>query len=330
MSGDDAMTPAVTRAPACAPSTQEWAVAVFSSRERSDVLEATVRAALRACAGHATIIDVLVNGNAELARDVRARLDRDAEPRNAKLRVWFIALADKAHAFNEYIHCLWPGGAIAYLIDGYARPAPSAFDAIARALAADAFPLAATGVPTAGRSARALRASMVGEGGIHGNLYALRGSVIDAMRSEGCRLPLGLYRTDPLVGAWLAFGLDPAQHEWDLRRIKVVAEANWQFDPLSMWRAADLATQARRWLRQRQGEVENRAIQDFLAVRRLHPRALPTTIGELVMSWVGADRARARRFFLRHPLSYLRLDAVRRSRDWSPAGIAPRLVTGRE
>ena len=326
MSGDDAMTPAATHASARAPSTPEWSVAVFSSRERTDVLEATVRAALRACAGHAAVVDVLVNGNADLARDVRARLDRDAEPRDAKVRVWFIALADKAHAFNEYIHRLWPGGTIAHFIDGYASPEPLAFDAIARALASDAFPLAATGMPTAGRSASALRASMLREGGIHGNLYALRGSVIDTIRTERCRLPLGLYRTDPLVGAWLAFGLDPARHEWDVRRIKVVPDANWRFDPLSMWRRRDLAAHARRWMRQQQGRVENSAIQDFLAVRRLHPRALPTTIGELVTTWVRADRARARKFFLRHPLSYVLLGPIRRPRDWSPAAIAPRLV----
>jgi hypothetical protein len=305
----------------------ERCVAVFSSREPTGVLEKTVLAALDASGARSTIIDVLVNGNAGLARDLRARLDRGRLQRDdVRIRVWFIALADKAHAFNEYVHRLWPGGAVGYFIDGYARPDAHAFDAIADALDADAFPLGATGVPTAGRSARSLRTSMVGGGGIHGNLYALRGAVVDEIRATGCRLPLGLYRTDAMVGAWLAFGLDPARNDWDLRRVKVVTDANWDFDPLSLWRLRDLAAHMRRWRRQRQGQIENRAVRHFLAVRRLHPRLLPATMTELVTAWLAADRDGARRFFLRHPLTRLMLDAMRTQRDWSAASIPPRLV----
>ena len=323
-----AVAPTATSAPAGAdaPTAPEWSVAVFSSRERSDVLDSTVRAALQASASRSAVVDVLVNGNAELARDVRTRLDEQGERDNANLRVWFFALADKAHTFNEYIHRLWPGSAIAYFIDGYARPRAHSFDAIARALDADPFPLGATGIPTVGRSARALRAAMVRHGGIHGNLYALRGGVIDEMRASGCRLPLGIYKTDPMVGAWLAFGLDPARHDWDLRRVKVVPDASWDFDPLSIWRAADLATQAQRWLRQQQGWIENNAIHDFLAIRRLHPRALPRTIGELVSAWLEANPTDARRHFLRYPLSRFMLARFRSGRDWSLAAIPPRLV----
>jgi hypothetical protein len=301
-------------------------VAVFSSRERADVLERTVRAAFRASAGRSTTVDVLVNGNAGLAHDIRARIGDVAAQHGVHTRVWFIALADKAHAFNEYVHRLWPGSVIGYFIDGYARPDAGAFAAIERALDEDRYPLAATGVPTQGRSAGSLRASMLGGGGIHGNLYALRSEVIDEIRTSGCKLPLGLYRTDAMVGAWLAFALDPARHEWDLRRVKVVADANWDFDTLSIRRPRDLAAHARRWMRQQQGRLENRAVSDFLAVRRLHPRMLPATMTELVTAWLAADRRRARAFFLQHPLSYVMLDAVSKPRDWSAASIAPRLL----
>lgn len=328
VSGAEAVAPAARPVPAGAisPRAAEWSVAVFSSRERADVLDATVRAALRASAGRSAVVDVLVNGNARLAREVRTRLDEHGERSNANVRIWFITLADKAHTFNEYIHRLWPGSAVAYFIDGYARPRAQSLDAIARALDADPFPLGATGIPTVGRSARSLRAAMLDHGGIHGNLYALRGGVIDEIRASGCRLPLGIYKTDPMVGAWLAFGLDPALNDWDLRRVKVVPEASWDFDPLSIWRASDLATHAQRWMRQQQGWIENNAIHDFLAIRRLHPRALPKTIAELVSAWLEVNRADVRRHFLRYPLSRFMLARFRPGRDWSLAAIPPRLV----
>jgi hypothetical protein len=53
---------------------------------------------------------------------------------------------------------------------------------------------------------------------------------------------------------------------------------------------------------------------------------LPATISELVIAWVEADRARARRHFMRNPLSRLTLGKLTRGRDWSKAAVRPHLV----
>ena len=84
-----------------------WSAAVFSSRESTDVLLATVRA-LRKCGGASLRVDVLINGQRGLADDFLVAARR--EPLGlADVRVWFTPYADKAHAWNEYVHRIWDG-----------------------------------------------------------------------------------------------------------------------------------------------------------------------------------------------------------------------------
>src|SRR5229473_6286860 len=91
-----------------------WSVLILSSRERLDELAATIDAAILAAKGHDSIIDLVVNGNAELAEAAGVHVrSMPSQSATAIIRVWYLALGDKAHAFNEYIHRLWPGSDIA-------------------------------------------------------------------------------------------------------------------------------------------------------------------------------------------------------------------------
>jgi len=292
--------------------TASWTVAVFSARESAEVLLACLESVLAACVGRQVIVDILVNGNEALASQVSsgrlAALDR---PPGCRLRLWSLSLGDKANTWNEYVGHIWPGAQTAFFVDGYVRIRADALHRLQRALSGSPQALAATGVPTAGRSSAALREEMLREGGMHGNLHAMRGTVVQALRSRDIRLPVGLYRTDALIGAILTFGLDPAKFDWDAARIQVEPAATWEYRPLEWWRPTHFMAQYKRMIRQGQGSLENAAVRRHLAVEKKLPEHLPRTVRELVLPWLAAHPDEARRVFRARPLSYL---AARRMR----------------
>jgi hypothetical protein len=306
----------------------KWTVAIFSSRETLDTLSSSIDAALVGTSQADTTIDVIVNGNRILAEEAGSYL-RSVRPMgraSTLLRAWYVPVADKAHAWNQYLHEIWPESDIGYFIDGYVQVMPDALKMIWEGLAAAPRAIAASGVPTMGRSARALREGLLSEGGVHGNLYALRGSTMAQLQTMQFRLPLGIYRTDPLLIAVICFGLDPSRNEWDVSRILVHPQATWRFRPLNWWSPRDLRSHFNRAIRQAQGALENLAVRDHLAVQKKSPESLPRTTSELVGNWVSNLPETARRTFVRNPLCFLAARNLRRPRDWSQTKTSPQLV----
>jgi hypothetical protein len=302
-----------------------WSVAISSSRETPAALARCIDAAITACGGHTAIIDVLVNGNPDLAM----QLDKSVRPElsgDISVRIWSISAGDKAHAWNEYLHRIWPRGSPAFFIDGYAEVRPGALAALEQHLDNSADVLGATGVPTSGRSAGKLREQMLKSGGIHGNLYAICAEAMAGLREQGFKLPLGLYRTDPLIGAVLMFRLDPSAYRWEPRRVAVVPSAIWDVHGISELTIKNLRTQVKRMLRQAQGDLENYAVREHLAIQKLSPQDLPPTANSLINGWLASQPRQARVLFLKRPTCYYAARKLRQERDWSAAAIAPELV----
>lgn len=302
-----------------------WSIAVFAARETLAVLASSVRAAIAACTGRQACIDVLINGNPALA-DAFASVAKGLDSGGTQLRVWSIAAPDKAHTWNEYVYRIWDTGGMAFFIDGYAQVRPDALAAMERCLAATPDALGATGVPTCGRSATAIREQMLRHGGIHGNLFAISAEGMEGIRKTGFRLPLGIYRTDPLIGSVLMFRLDPANNSWDPRRIVVEPTATWHVDGIEDLTLKNITGQFRRILRQAQGDLENKAAREHLALRQLPPQQLPRTVAEMIDGWIKAQPTQARSLFLKRPLCLYAARKVAAPRDWSATTIAPRLV----
>ncbi len=300
-------------------------IAILSARESPEVLIGTVTAALAAGKGLAVRCDVIVNGPSDAAARALCPLFAEALPAGAAMRVIHVPVADKAFAWNTYVHQLWAPCDMAFFIDGYARVLPDALAAIIAGIGDDPGILGGTGVPSQGRSAAALRAQMLRSGGIHGNLYALRGAVMEHFRASDFRLPLGIYRTDPTIASVAKLKLDPASGDWDERRIHVAAGATWTLAPASGSPVGVLSGQVRRMLRQAQGALENRAVRHHLVVERRRPEDLPRTAYELVTGWVGRQPGEAAALFRRQPLALL---AYRRLKPWSGGDGRP-VVIGR-
>ncbi len=307
----------------------EREIALFLCREPADVALRAIDALRAACAhaGGQSTIHLLINGNPALGAALAALVDTSPSPDDGvQVCAWSLPLADKAAAWNGYVHEVSAEARYQHFVDGYALLHTDALARLEAALAGDDSAWAAAGVPTAGRSAPALRAAMLRHGGLHGNFHALRGTVLGRLRDAGIRLPLGLYRVDGVVGALLCFALDPARHPWQSGRIHVVDGASWDVAHAGpRWHPRELAVMWRRRLRQAQGRLENAAIHQFLAVEQRPPAQLPGTVEQLVGDWAQAQPAACSRVLARDPLCRLALARLRAQPSRPPsAGAAPR------
>ncbi|WP_288378446.1 hypothetical protein [uncultured Massilia sp.] len=301
-----------------------WAVAIIASRESIDTLVSTVRASL-AATPHSGLIDILVNGNADLAKDIAEWIATNVSAR-PHIRVWLFCQADKAHTWNEYVHRIWQSGRTAFILDGYARPRPNGLRQLAESLVRHPNAFGATGVPSSGRSAPALRALMLEKGGFHGNMHAIPAHAMAGLRAAGFRLPLGLYRTDSMISTVLMFGLDPTTQHWQSGRVVVNSDATWDVPGQSALTLQNVLSQLKRRLRQAQGDLENSAARFYFAVCRLPINQLPPTSRELVLNWIAAHPEQARRLYLKNPLCWHAALKMRRRQDWSAAKRLPTLL----
>ncbi len=288
-----------------------------SSRDNSRTLRATIEAVFGALGNQRAIVDVMVNGNAAVAGELAASLA--ANPRSvphAAIRIWHVALRDKANTWNQYVHNVWPGADTTFFVDGYASVMRDAFSQLSASLESAPEALAAAALPSVGRTAPRLRRQMLAAPQINGSLYALRGDAIDRLRDSAIRMPLGLYRIDSLIGGALTVNLSPATHAWDDRRIAVTSGATWQRPVESLRRSADRRAILRRAIRQAFGRFEERAIGEHLVQLRTSPAQFPATTTTLVWDWIRRHPGTAAVTLLRRPLALVGGVQVRRRDDW--------------
>ena len=307
------------------PKPPRWSVAIMSSRERFADLSATISAVIAAAGGEQCTVDVVVNGNEELAQQAERYAQSIARGEGGiTLRVWSLALGDKAHCINEIIHKIWPQSELAFFVDGYARVAPNAMSNMAEALLGKPEAVAVSGVPLAGRSAEELKQTLLTHGGMHGSLFAVRGRVMAAMRERKIRLPLGMYRTDGTMAAFFCFNLDPAKFVWDSGRIVVCSDAGFEAPAKSLLRLRDLRQQFDRKVRLAWGAFISQAIRTHLALRKRPPEALPDTALLLVWEWIKEFPLEAAALLLRRPGVVLAPWRGRLGRDWSVRDAPPK------
>ena len=296
----------------------QWSVAIFLARESIDILIRTIQSAMLACGSRVAVIDVLVNGNSELANGAATALT-DLVPKNSNctLRLWFVREGDKGHTWNQFLHVINPGAEVTFFIDGYVEVRPDAFSLIDFGLRAHPLSIAATGLPTSGRSAPALRRDMLRWGGMHGNLFAVRGAVLATLAQRKFRLPLGIYRNDSLLASVFNYNLSPGEFEVDVSRVLIQQDATWDVAEHSQPLWKKVSVQLKRMLRQGQGDLENAALQTHFTTRRLRPETLPETSAELITSWVRANQEQFRKMWMRRPLTWYAYRKIQQPRNWS-------------
>lgn len=231
-------------------------------------------------------IHVAVNGS----RDRTAAIvgEHAARHRNLTLHDW--AEPGKARTWNRLLlDTLAPGFAAVILVDGDAEVAPGSLPALIAAF--DAFPQAriASAPPLNGRRAEQYRVLMAQSHGVFGDLYAMRGSFLDAMRDSGIRLPVDLVGDDGLVGALAKTDLGPLAH-WREERVQPVLEAGFRCDPFAIGDVTSWQMQYRRMINYAVRHFQDRIITVIL--REQGPQGLPERLSTLYPRHVPAFQPR--------------------------------------
>lgn len=265
-----------------------YAVAIFSSRETPQTLKKCLRASIRALGANPSIIDLIINGNSDLSENLCLVLKdwqtSSRVPQNVTIRLWNKPAADKASAWNSYIHDIWPGTPVNFFLDGYVFPYPTTFEKMSEVLQSNEIHHAVSAVPTHGRSAATLRKQMTKTSGLHGNCHLLRGSVISEFRALGFRLPKGLYRVDSLIASTLKFNLDPSRFKWNDSHIAVCFDASWDVEQNQKLMQL-LLSHVKRRLRQARGLVETTAIRQIFSKYRRPLSDIPGDRWTLIREW---------------------------------------------
>jgi hypothetical protein len=222
-----------------------------------------------------TIFHVLVNGSTDQSC-ARARAAADGR---ANVIVHDLHPGGKSRTWNHMVHGLLTGGeSTVIFLDGDARIAAGSIDALVAALAADPCANAAAGMPLNGRRAIHYRQSLRDERGLFGDLYALSGAFVGAIRARGLRLPLDLIGDDGLVAAWAHTNLDTDSH-WLRERVIACEGAGFLCDPVSLIHPASWTMQYKRMINYSVRHFQNRIISDIMG--REGPPGLPERLADL-------------------------------------------------
>jgi len=302
----------------------DWSVAVFAHNEAAS-LPACLQAIAEAGRGTAMDVTVLLNGSTDASPAVAMASLRRAGLRG---RVCLIPHADKANAINQFLHRLRPAAEAYAFIDAYAVVEPHALRHLARALRAAPGANGAAAVPSSGRSAATLRQQIQEQGGLHGSLFALRGTFVDRLVAQGVRLPLGMYRGDGLLGSFVLHDLDAQGGGWERERIIVAPEATWTAPTLRPWRPKDARRFWRRMIQQGRGRLQWPAIRSAIYDRARPANAagfaaLPSEADRLTLEWLAEAPQTRMPLWWRDPFAVL---ALRRMQQAPPPPSQPSLA----
>lgn len=253
------------------------------------------------------VFHILVNGS----KDATAARAREAAGGRANVVVHDIAAGGKSRTWNHFVHDLLTGEEEAVIfMDGDAEIVAGSIDALVADLAARPDANAAAGMPVNGRSAEAYRQSLRDERGLFGDLYALPGRFVAAIRARGLRLPDDLIGDDGLVAAWAHTGLG-CDADWERDRVLACEGAGFRCEAVNMLRPSTLWMQYRRMTNYSVRFFQNRIISGIMASEGVS--GLPVRMDALYGEWLPrfAPRPLPAGWFDRKALKKMRMARMR-------------------
>jgi glycosyltransferase involved in cell wall biosynthesis len=255
-----------------------WPVMVLAHNEERHIA-ACLDSIFDAEPGRAFDVFVMANGCLDRTEDIV----REYGKRRPGVHLVSIALGDKCNAWNVFVHetvpAQCPGRDVYFFVDGDARFVPGSFSAMAKALVTEPHAHAASAVPMSGRSGAHDRAEILEQRGPVANLYSLRGTFVERLRTQGVRIPLKLEGDDGLIGALIKWDLDPKNNQFDEARIVPCADAGFIFESMSPWRLSDWHVYWKRAVRYGRRQFEFQLLGRSLKARGM--AGLPRDITEL-------------------------------------------------
>jgi glycosyltransferase involved in cell wall biosynthesis len=228
-------------------------------------------------------VHVVVNGSTDRTADIA--LSRAAP----NLHIHVYEEGGKARSWGRFVRELPAFSPVHVFVDGDARVAPGSIEALAATLAEHPEANAASGLPLNGRGAEDYRQSIVDESGLFGDLYALRGTFLERMRSRGIRLPVDLVGDDGLIAALAHTDLGP-NDAWQCARVAPCPGAGFYCEPVRLADPATWRMQYRRMISYSVRHFQNRIIIGVM--EGPGPEGLPERLASLYPEWLPRFRAR--------------------------------------
>lgn len=250
-----------------------WSVCIFAHNEERR-LPRCLAALDGAAAGGDYVVHVLENGSTDMTA-CAARAFAAADPR---IRVHQLAVANKANAWNDYIHRIAGEADMHIFLDGDVAPSRGAFKSLAFAFEGSPEAYAAAGLPANGRSRKAWTRRLLTEHYLSGNLYALSGAALDLLRTRDIRLPFGALDEDGLLTYILHTDLKGGRDDAHRQRVAIATGAFFEFDSLG-FNLRDLALYRRRLKRYSKRYFQNQILYALLKEKGIS--ALPERIAEI-------------------------------------------------
>jgi glycosyltransferase involved in cell wall biosynthesis len=220
-------------------------------------------------------IHVAVNGSQDRTAEIVA--DVAAHHSNVTLHNW--PEGGKARSWNRMLlDVLAPGHPAVVLVDGDAEVVSGSIRALVACLAAHPSANLAAAPPANGRRHAQYRAEMAANHGVFGDLYALRGTWLDRMRTRGIRLPVDLVGDDGLIGALVKTDLGPLA-DWQDARVQPALDAGFLCEPVSLMRPQSWRLQYRRMVSYSVRHFQNEIVTSIL--REQEPTDLPERLALL-------------------------------------------------
>lgn len=248
-------------------------ICIFAHNEER-LLPRCIRALDAAAPGRRYRAHIMVNGVTDgtlMAAKALAAVDD-------RLVVHELPVADKANAWNDYVHRIADASGTHIFLDGDIAPCAGALTSLADTLAAHPDAMGAAALPAAGRTQRAWATMLFMNNYLSGNLYALSRAAIDGFRTHRLRLPFGAKGEDGLITYLLLTDLLGGPDDSHTNRIAVAEDAAFAFDSLSAnWR--DLKIYHRRLKRYSERHFQKEVLYRIL--KRDGAMAMPDSIYDI-------------------------------------------------
>lgn len=211
-----------------------WSVAIFAHNEAHHIVS-TLEALSLPAYGQTFEVHVLANG----CNDQTEALVRRHSENHASIVLDSIELADKANAWNLYVHQIAPDADVHFFTDGDVRIVPESLGVLARIFTQYPNAHAAGGFPMSGRNRVSWSGMMSRHGHLAGGLYALPRQTINRLREIPFRFPIGWVGDDSLLSRTVRLNLGHPMDQVEPPLIVLDDRAGFTFRSLSPWRLAD-------------------------------------------------------------------------------------------
>lgn len=226
--------------------TGSWSVAVFAHNVARTIV-GCLDSVVEQCSDPDTRIYVLINGS----RDATEELVNGYAATNPNVTPIRLSLADKANAWNYYVHNICTDQDVHFFVDGDVTVASGSFRALSEALRDEPDTNAAGALPLTGRDREGWSRRMMAFGRLAGGLYALRGRFVSELRDRPLRMPTGLIGEDHFLSCLAKGSLSRKGFLQPSRRLVFANGAGFAFDPLEFKRPRDWVNYSRRLVRYR-------------------------------------------------------------------------------